>query len=41
MTEEEKYEEEERMSNILDEWALIDDQEVTYNEVEKWHEDEV
>ena len=41
MTEEEKYEEEERMSNILDEWALIDNPEVTYNEVEKWHEDEV
>ena len=28
-------------SEVLDEWALIDDPEVTYNEVEKWHEDEV
>lgn len=41
MTEEEKYEEEKFMSEVLDEWAMIDDPNVTYNDVEKLHEDEV
>lgn len=36
------YEEKEKFeTEALDEWAMIDDPEVTYNEVEKWHEDEV
>ena len=39
MTDEEKYEEE-RMSTVLDEWAMIDDPSVTYNEVEEWYKDE-
>lgn len=41
MTEEEKYEEEKFNSEVLDEWALLDDPSFTYNDVEKLHEDEV
>lgn len=34
--EEEKY-----MSECLDEWAMIDDPNFTFSDVEKYHDDEV
>ena len=41
MTDEEKMENEKFESEVLDEWAMIDDDSFTFADVEKLHEDEV